>query len=563
MAEEKQEKQKPVLVWRVFKWVGLGLLSILIIAATFFHAPWKIITILLIILAACTALPKTARKWFWLSAAAVVIALIIWVFLPDDNEDWRPYTCDEELAALEAKYYIPDEENAAIIYNQLLEDYNEAAFEPNFPDPNPEYLTRFEPWLSKDYPKLAEWIKGHENIIAKLIEASKFENCRFPIVTNFADYGRDIEILSPMRQLAFLLLRAINNDIAEGSIEQAIEKNLTILQMAKHLCQQPTAIEVIVGIGIERLSTKQLRNLVVTCDATEEHLRVIENYLAKIEHDWSCEVHKFIEHDKLMKKSTLSTFYQINSKGKTRLSHDPFAQFRASYKEQSDANQIEDQETIDFLNSLLYPKYWQNKLIKANTILLWFFIPSTPQKAAQIIDAAYERYYAMANPDFDWKKEPVEFPITSLFSRRARFIFPYMAMLWAHMSEGSYYMLHDLYLQAAADNKGSRLIIELRRYKNKNSKWPESLDDIKSIVPEEIFVDPLNNDSFIHKLTDDGFTIYSKGKNNIDEAGEYETELAADYSGHKVKKDDQLIWPRQMCQKQSKEINVVQPKKIN
>ena len=86
-----------------------------------FQAPWKIITLLAIILAACTVLPKQIRKWFWLSAGVVVLILIIWIFLPEDNEGWRPYTFDEELAAMEAKYAIPDEENAATIYNELMQ----------------------------------------------------------------------------------------------------------------------------------------------------------------------------------------------------------------------------------------------------------------------------------------------------------------------------------------------------------------------------------------------------------------------------------------------------------
>ena len=49
----------------------------------------------------------------------------------------------------------------------------------------------------------------------------------------------------------------------------------------------------------------------------------------------------------------------------------------------------------------------------------------------------------------------------------------------------------------------------------------------------EIFVDPINNSSFVYKLTDDGFKLYSKGKNNIDENGEFKR------SGP----DDWPIWP--------------------
>lgn len=520
MTEEKQGKKKHGLCWQIFKWIGLGLLSLLIIAATFFHVPWKVITLLLITLAACTALPKPARKWFWLSAAAVVIALIIWVFLPDDTEGWRPYTCDEELAALEAKYAIPDEENAAIIYNNLFEDFD-------IDSNQPEFFIRLspssinEPWLSKDHPETAEWLKNQQSTIETLMQASKIEQCRFSIPSDHFTFGESMKRLAPMRQCAFLLVSAANNDIAEGCIQQVIEKNFAILQMAKHQYQQPTAIEIIVGIAIERLSTKQLRHFIVTSDVTEEHLRVIENYLAGIEHDWSCDVHKFIEHDRLMAKSNLSSFYQINSRGKTRLSRDPLAQFRALLKEKSNANQIEDQETIDFLNSLEYPTYWHKKLTKAGIILKWFFMPSTPQKAAKIIDAAYERYYAMAEPDFDWQREP---PELLSFITRCNFLlsslsFNYLIEYTTALGEGPYYSLHDSYLQSIAEQRGTLLIIALSRYKNENGRWPEGLDSVKGLAAEEIFVDPISGDAFVYKLIDEDFTLYSTGKNGIDEGG--------------------------------------------
>ena len=33
-------------------------------------------------------------------------------------------------------------------------------------------------------------------------------------------------------------------------------------------------------------------------------------------------------------------------------------------------------------------------------------MPSSPQKVSEIVDDAYERFYEMASPDFDWQKEP-------------------------------------------------------------------------------------------------------------------------------------------------------------
>ncbi|MHC4302589.1 MAG: hypothetical protein ACYS7Y_35460, partial [Planctomycetota bacterium] len=65
MADIDHEKKKTGWARRIMKWIGLGLLTLLIILALIFQAPWKITTLLAIILAACTALPKQMRKWFW------------------------------------------------------------------------------------------------------------------------------------------------------------------------------------------------------------------------------------------------------------------------------------------------------------------------------------------------------------------------------------------------------------------------------------------------------------------------------------------------------------------
>ena len=109
MVEEIEKKKKFGIIKGICKWIGLGLLTLLIILGLIFQAPWKVTTLLVVILLACTVLPKHVRKWFWLTVGLVVIALIVWVFLPDDNQGWRPYTFEEESAALQAKYSIPDE----------------------------------------------------------------------------------------------------------------------------------------------------------------------------------------------------------------------------------------------------------------------------------------------------------------------------------------------------------------------------------------------------------------------------------------------------------------------
>ncbi|MHC4624568.1 MAG: hypothetical protein ACYS4W_11780 [Planctomycetota bacterium] len=94
--------------------------------------------------------------------------------------------------------------------------------------------------------------------------------------------------------------------------------------------------------------------------------------------------------------------------------------------------------------------------------------------------------------------------------------------------------LHKLYLRTLVTGRGTRILVALRRYKNKHGFWPESLDQIKGLVPPEATIDPTNNGPFTYKLTGNEFKLYSKGKNKIDEDGRFRDEA-----------DDWPIWPRE------------------
>jgi len=90
----------------------------------------------------------------------------------------------------------------------------------------------------------------------------------------------------------------------------------------------------------------------------------------------------------------------------------------------------------------------------------------------------------------------------------------------------------EIYLRLLAHRCGIRILIALRRYKNEHGRWPRSLEDIKGIAPAEVFIDPRNEGSFVYRLTDGGFELYSKGPNKIDEEGKF-----------KDGADDWCIWP--------------------
>ncbi len=85
------------------------------------------------------------------------------------------------------------------------------------------------------------------------------------------------------------------------------------------------------------------------------------------------------------------------------------------------------------------------------------------------------------------------------------------------------------YHQTICQRRGVRILIELRRYKNKTGRWPDALDEIRTKVPAEALADPLGPGELVYELEPGGFHLYSMGRDNKKDAG---------------KGDDYYIWAR-------------------
>ena len=119
---------------------------------------------------------KRPKNILWLIIAVLVVfifCILAWRFAFYRSPQ-------EQLSAFNAASAVPDSENAAIIYNQLFEDYNESDLNPASLTPVIAEITKSGPWSSRDYPELAKWLEQNQDIIAKLLQASKYEKCFFP-----------------------------------------------------------------------------------------------------------------------------------------------------------------------------------------------------------------------------------------------------------------------------------------------------------------------------------------------------------------------------------------------
>jgi len=494
MLEQKQDRNKQRIEKRIFKWIGLGLLVLLLIASLIFQAPWKVITLLVIILAACTILPKPFRKWFWLSAAAIVVAFIIWALLPEDDEGWRTYTFDEELAVLEAKYAIPDEENAASIYNELLKSYDSKTMHPDFLDRELDKLTLSEPWSSQKYPHFAQWLKGHESTIKTLMQAVQKKRCRFPInVQPVVTDELEVNRLSALKNWGLLLIRTGNNDIAEGRTDQALKKYICALRIASHLYQCQRMLDISVGFYIEELALIQLERFVVEGEPTNEQMQMISDLMTDLQNNWSSDFDKGLKYDRLYWKNAFGLFYEINNEGQIRLSGNPALVMRNLFYRRR------------------LGRYFRDKQFhRIYAVLAWFFLPSTPQKIAKIVETTIDRYRPMSQPDFNWLKEPDKPDM------RFQLNYPYMvkaAIIEESEIDRYYRFFHDKYLEHIALRRGLRLLIAIRQCQLESGAWPPNLGAIRSSAPAEAFIDPAGGNEFEYENHGERFSLFGETAN--------------------------------------------------
>ena len=345
-------------------------------------------------------------------AAAIVLALL-WL-----SDRLTQHSAEQQLAAIEAARAIPDEENAAVIYSEVLENRDSVSGQPDFLS----MAGLSGPWLSADHPQAAEWLQGHQSDMNKLLEASQKQKCHFAIPIRDRAWNRDMNLFLAARRWAQLLVSAANNDRAEGRIDASLEKYRCVIRMGAHLREQLTMIDFLFGFGLEAVGLTCLNRFIVETNVTEGHLKAVEEALPELKNNW----------------------------------------------------------------------------------------------------------------DRDW---PQIYEIENLLESCRRKEIGYFRWLVQRFREGisnvdTQKRFKEIYLRILAQRRGTHLLIGLRRYRNANDHWPQSLEEVKSLAPPEVFVDPLNGGAFVYKLTEHGFTLYSSGQNNIDENG-----------SRKAGADDRPIWP--------------------
>lgn len=509
--------------FQIFKWIFICLLAILLVGGLWFQAPWKVLVLVAVILYCCTFLPRRFRKWAWVGFACVAGGVTVWVFLPENDEGWEIYSVEDQVKAFNDKRHIDDDENAAVIYGQLIGDKDHDLFSsdlrPEFLDDSADEKTMKDFWKDEDHPMLADWMRQYDDDLKILIAASTIEMCRFPSKASIFIDNR----YSLLKDYSTLLIRQGNNDIGNGDVDAGLQKYRACLQLGDHIMQQSTIIDVLIGIAIQRQVFPRYCDYIINRNPGEKELKYIEEAISNVEFDWQKQWPDILELEKLSFKSIFLMCYSKNEQGAIRFSRGLDKEIQ---KQVPESFVLEDEKQSSFLHQ---------KLEKLGIMVAWFYFPSTPEKASRIIDEVYDKTYDTADPNYNRQTDHQS-------GRFGDIELNYKCMLehLVPMLKKSLITTGNLYEMSLSWQQGCLLVAELRRFKDGEGDWPESLDEL-GVEDLDVLVDPVSGEQFRYEKNEESFRLYGIGRNGVDDDGE------RDGGSNDDRRDDVLIWPQEKC----------------
>lgn len=259
-----------------------------------------------------TGLRRRAKRLVLAGLTLLLIVLVVRWLLP---------TPAEQLARIDAARAVPDDQNAALLYAELLRGEElpptvtelstaiapilEATLDPvsllesgmsdrklvalelpeGLLDPNDDVTLR-KPWTSAAYPQLRQWLDTHQDRIDRLLQAAQKPSCHFPLSSTPGHMTLFDMPLGAFRQNVFILRRAANNDMAEGDIAAALTKYQALVAMGHHLKTQPAPLVLTMGIALEALGLHHQIEFVATGPATDQHLDELAADVGDLESHW-------------------------------------------------------------------------------------------------------------------------------------------------------------------------------------------------------------------------------------------------------------------------------------
>jgi hypothetical protein len=459
-------------------------------------------------------LEKLLSRLSQIALLLIAVTAAVVLFWPEDKGTWRPYRFEDELAAVEAGRAVPDHDNAASRYESALAaiDVNSRPdWVSNGSSEHDEFINR--PWKAADHPQVSQWLDSCAATIDELSQIGKMEKCRWPVYAT-----ADCNWTVPYERLSCavrLLAMAGNRDLGEGRVQKALTAYFCMLRLADHLCQQTVDIDFSYAFAAERASLSMIRHVLVCCELTSEDIEQIGNRLPTSANTWNRDTARLQEFNKLRFALLMAQAYEINEQGNIRFAASNWCLRNAT-------------QGGSFAEGRGWRLYWLMNMPR-NPQAVWAMTEKESTAFARFLESGPVLSRAEEDKDTGWTF--IDF--AKIFGNLARFCAREDCF-------GTFTYMHfgERYANQMTLRRGTWLVLGLRRYRDANGAWPQTLDLVSKHVPAEAFSDAITGEAFVYAPDGNSFRLYSKGFNRIDDGGRCRYIRALN-----TIEDDVTLWP--------------------
>ncbi len=481
------------------KCLWILLLAAALAAGVYFSAPWKVTALLAVLVVTPTIVPKRARKYIYLVVVIIFFSLAVWVFLPEDNGGWEPYVFKDELAALAAKLHVPDEVNAAVIYNELLAGYEWDSGDREMLQCLPEGASEEARYLL-ELQAVAGAGVDTERTVAALLKATRLERCYFEIPHRVSLLEGQLERFQAIKLWTRLLHASAERAGKSGDAATALDRYAAILKMGDHMYQQAAPLDFLLGLAVESMPLEGINELIMGARLEAAQLVELESMLACGGFDWPSGFARIMDYEKLYTKQSLACMYEMNDKGAIR------ARMPSIHYGQPQAEPI-----------------GRTRLDKLAAVAFWF-VWFGPDEISRRVDENFEPCYAMGDLNHGGFAEPGSLSMKFDWSIAGMF----------KPNEHLYSYWRPLHLRARARRDGASLLAALQRFRLVEGEYPATLGDMRTEGGQIEEASERGWASFVYRREGEGFVLYHTGANGVDDGG-----IADNSAGM----DDVMIWP--------------------
>ena len=371
---------------------------------------------------------------------------------------------------------VPESENGAFAYEKVFEKVGEIPKEVEaLLSKKPSELT------SEERSSIRRFLDDNEEGFPLLEEAIRYKRCRFPI-----DYEQgalaELPHLKNLRKCARLLALKSLWELDEGNAEGAVSTSLKMMRLTEALSTEPFLISQLVSVAIGSTMMGSLQRVLLEGDVSRETLMSLIDVLDVFEKEMRGRL-------KIAFLGERCSFLDMLRNPFKSLTGDVYARI-------SQRKGLECFTGSRFMQSdKLYGLKAYSRLIDVTELPLDDAIRRGKELQAEV-DKDSEQFWDI-RLSREWKGPHI-----------------FTAMLLPALGR-----TFECWASYEAEVEETRIAAALQLHKMQRRVYPEHLDELPYDILSPLPKDPFTGEGFIYRKEDDGFILYSVGKNLKDDGG--------------------------------------------